>query len=281
MQKIALITDSSCDLDKETLEKFNIKMLPVRIVYKDAEYLDKIELSSEEMYNRLAEEVPTTSLPDVGYSHKVLEQIVNDGFTHVIVATVSSKLSGTFNSLRLIGEEFEELKFHYFDTRTLGYPVGAIAIQIAKLIEAKESFEEIVSKLESIRERVHGYITFSTLEYLIKGGRIGRVTGTIGKVLDLKPIVSSNEEGVLYNFSKARGRKKAISKMKEILNDYLDKGKCRVWVLSGHALEEATAFFEDFKAHSNITEISLEQIGAGMGVHTGPGALGMCVLQEI
>ena len=280
MQKIALLTDSSCDLDNKTLERYNIKLLPIRIIYKNREYLDKVNITSEEMYASLKEELPTTSLPDVNYCNKVLEDLKNEGYTHVIVATVSSKLSGTLNSLRLLCEHHEEFKFEFFDTKTLGYPQGAIVLEAAKMIEKGHSVEEIMTSLPLIQNKVHGFITFNTLDYLIKGGRIGKVTGKIGNLLHLKPVVSSDEEGVLYTYCKTRGRKQSISKLKEILMTYLESSKCRVWVLSGDALEEATAFYNDIKNHPNITDVSLETIGAAMGVHTGPGALGICILEE-
>lgn len=280
MKKIALLTDSSCDLDFKTIEEYNIKVVPFRIIYKDREYLDQLTISSEELYNSLETEVPTTSLPNLDYADKMLRRLVSEGYTDVIVVTVSSNLSGTFNSLQILSEHHEELNFHFFDSRTLGFPVGAIVLEIAKLLNDKLELEDIKSRLESIRARVHGYITFKTLEFLRRGGRIGRVAGTVGEILNLKPVVSSNEEGVLYTYCKCRGRKQSIAKIKEIVNEYLDKGKCRIWVLSGAAYEEAKAFFEDIKKHHNISEISLESIGASMGVHTGPGALGVCILEE-
>lgn len=280
LQKIALITDSSCDLDKKTLEQYNINMLPFRIIYSDGEFLDKITITSEEMFKSLEKEVPTTSLPDLAYTENILNKIKADGYTDAIVIPVSSGLSGTYNSLRLIMEDFEGINFHFFDSKTLGFPVGAITIEAAKLIANGESVESIMEKLPDIRDRVTGYVTLDTIDYLIKGGRIGRVAGAIGKVLHLKPIIASSEDGVLYPYAKARGRKKAVSKMKEILDMHLEKAKCRVWVLDGYAREEARAFFENIKNDPRISEISLENIGPAMGIHTGPGALGICILEN-
>lgn len=280
MEKIALITDSSCDLNNRDLEKYNIKMLPFRIIYKDREYLDKITISSEEMYKNLEEEIPTTSLPNLEYTEKVFKELENEGITDAIVVTVSSKLSGTYNSIRLFSEDFPNIRFHFFDTKTLGFPVGAIAIEASKLVANGESVQVIMEKLEDIRKRVNGYVTIDTLEYLIKGGRMGRVEGAIGQLLNIKPIVHHSEEGVLYAHSKARGRKQAISKLKTIINEYLDKCKCRIWVLNGDAKEESIALLEAIKNHPNITEISLETIGAAMGIHTGPKAVGVCILEE-
>lgn len=280
MDKIALITDSSCDLDEGELKKYNIEMLPFRIIYSDREYLDKIDITAEELYRTLKTETPTTSLPDLSYTEEVIERLKKEGYNKIFAITVSSKLSGTFNSLRLISENYPELDFYLFDTRTLGFPVGAITIQVAKMIQAGKEFNEIQEELESIRERVHGFITVGSLEHLIRGGRIGKVAGTIGQMLHLNPIISSSDEGVLYTYTKVRGRKKAISKLKEILRDYLSKSKCRVWVLNGDAVEEAKAFMEDIKSYENITEISFETIGPSMGIHTGPGVLGMCIYEE-
>ncbi len=280
MQKIALIADSSCDLDKKTIEKHGIRLLPIRLIYKDKEYLDKINITSEEMYASISREIPTTSLPDVEYTDKVINKIKEDGYTHVIVITVSKELSGTFNSVRVISEHHPELKFHLFDTKTLGYPQGAIVLEAVKMLDKGMNCEEILEKLQEVRKRVHGYVTVSSLEYMIKGGRIGRVAGTIGEILHLKPIISSNEHGLLYAYAKARGRKQAISKLKDTLMKYLDNSKCRIWVLSGDALEEAQDFYNKIKNHPNVTEISLETIGPAMGVHTGPGSLGLCILEE-
>ena len=282
LRKIALLTDSSSDLSLRTLEENNIKMVPLRIIYKEKEYLDKITLTSKELYKRLKEndEIPTTSLPDLKNIEEVIDELKGSGVTDIIVVTVSSKLSGTYNGIRLVTEEYDDINFHFFDTRTLGYPQGVIALEISKMIKEDKPLEEILNSLEDIRKRTHGFITFQTLEFLTKGGRIGKVAGTIGEMLHLKPIVSSNDEGELYNYAKARGRKKALSKMKDIVNSYLDKGKCKIWVLSADADEDAKKFFDDIKGHKNIINISLEEIGAAMGIHTGPGALGVAILEE-
>ena len=239
-------------------------------------------ISEEQVYEDLSNGIiPTTSLPDLQYTENIIRKLKDEGYTHVVVVSVSSNLSGTFNSIQLLCEEHPELMYYFFDTKTLGFPVGAIALEVSKLIKEKVSFEEIIDKLPNIKKSISGYVTFNTLEFLKKGGRIGRVAGTVGEMLHLKPIISSDDEGHLYPFCKVRGRKKSISKLKEILNSYLEGGKCRVWVLNGAALEEARAFFEEIKNKHNISEISFETIGSAMGVHTGPGAIGLCIKKNI
>lgn len=280
MHKIALITDSSCDLSHFDLKQYNIYMFPMRIIYTNNEFLDKITLSSEAMYASLKDEIPTTSLPDLHYCENILKEIEKEGYTDVIITTVSSSLSGTLNSIRLLCENFSHLKFHFFDTKTLGYPQGVITMEVAKMIEQGMSCETILENLEKVRENVKGFIALDTLEYLKKGGRIGKVASAIGEVLHLKPIISSNEAGILYNHAKARGKKQALKKVKDILEGYLEKTKCRVWILQGDALEEAKHFLDEIKSHPNITDISLETVGAAMGIHTGPGVVGFAILQE-
>lgn len=279
MQKIALLTDSSCDLREDVRRENNIEMLPFRIIFEDKEYLDKITITPEELYEALKEEVPTTSLPDLEYSTNLIERLKEEGYTDVVVVTVSSRLSGTLNSIKLLVEDHNEIKFHFFDSKTLGFPVGALALEGASLIKKGLSAEQVVDKLHERKTKLHAFVTLNTLEYLRKGGRIGRVAGAVGEILHLKPIIAASDEGDLYAFGKVRGRKQSISKLKALINERLEKAKCKVWVLQGAAQEEANALLESIKSHKNIAEISLETIGASMGVHTGPGAVGVCMIE--
>ena len=216
MQKIKLLADSSCDLSLETAAKYNITLLPIKLIYNKKEYLDKIDITSEEMYSRLKEEIPTTSLPDMKYCLKVFDEVKAEGYTDVIIITVSSKLSGTLNSLKVVSEGYEGINFHFFDTKTLGYPQGTIVLEAAKMVDKGIESEEILRNLEDIRKRVYGYVVLNTLEYLVKGGRINRVKGALGELIHLKPIISSNEEGELYKYAQSRGRVQSINKLKNL-----------------------------------------------------------------
>lgn len=280
MQKIAIITDSCSDLTFETLNQYHITMFPIRIIYKDREFLDKVEITSEEMYASLQQEVPSTSLPDLAYCEKQVHRLKAEGFTDFIVITVSSNLSGTLNALRILGEHHPDVNFHFFDSLTLGYPQGVIAMEAAKRVQAGASVDEILTQLEDVRKRTHGYIALDTLEYLKRGGRIGKVTSTLGELISLKPIISSNDEGILFTYCKARGRKQALSKVKQIILSYLDKGRCSLWILQGDALQDGMALLEELKHHPNLNSISLETVGPSMGVHTGPNVVGFAILED-
>lgn len=280
MQKIALLTDSASDLTKDIIEKYNIKTAPFRIIYKDKEYEDSITITPEEVYERLAEEIPSTSLPNVERIETILNQLEDEGYTHVISINIASNLSGTSNSIRLILEQHPKLKYHVFDTKTLTMAEGALVLEAGKMIEEGKSFDEIISTLPKLREKLHVFFTLNTLEYLKKGGRIGKVAGTIGEFLNLKPLITVNDEGIYETYAKLRGRKQSIKKLLEVLDGYLEKGNCNLWLIDGDAKEESTDLYNKIKDNPKIKCINHQTLGPALGVHTGPGLIGF-VIQEI
>lgn len=279
MQKIALLVDSACDLSLEEMKEYNIKLLPLRISYSTGEYKDILEISADEVYSNLDKEVPKTSLPSAEDIEEILNTLEKEEYTHVIAITISSGLSGTHNSIRLLLEDHPKLTSFVFDTKILAMPEGIVALETAKLIKKGRSFEEIIKEIPIIRSKITGYFTLSTLDYLIKGGRIGKVSGMIGQMLNLKPIITVDENGTYYSVCKARGRKQSISKLTDILKEELEKGKCKVWVLHGGALEEAKKFMESLKNLKNIIDLNISQISPALGVHAGPGLLGLAIQQ--
>lgn len=280
MQKIALITDSSSDLTKEIMDKYNIKSAPFRIIYSDNEYEDRVSITPEEVYSKLAKEIPTTSLPNISRIEGILNKIEAEGYTHVIAINISSGLSGTSNSIRLILEDHPNLVSYVFDSKTLSMGQGAIVIEAAKLIESGKSFEDIILSLPNFRKNVHVYFTLNTLEYLKKGGRIGKVAGTIGEILNLKPLIYVSDEGVYVTHSKLRGRKQALSKLNEVLDEYLLKSKCNVWIISGDAKEDSNLILNLLKDNPQINKVEITILGPALGVHTGPGLIGF-IIQEV
>lgn len=280
MQKIALITDSSSDLSKEIMDKLNIKSAPFRIIYSDNEYEDRVTISPQEVYSNLTKEIPTTSLPNISRIEGILKNIEAEGYTHVIVINISSGLSGTSNSFRLILDDHPNLVSYVFDSKTLSMAQGAIVLEVAKLIESGTSYEDIILALPNLRKNIHVYFTLNTLEYLKKGGRIGKVAGTIGEILNLKPLIYVSDEGVYVTHSKSRGRKQALSKLNEVLDGYLAKSKCNLWIIEGDAKEESNLLFNLLKDNPQINKVEITTLGPALGVHTGPGLLGF-IIQEV
>ena len=277
MQKIALITDSACDLDLNTLKENNINLLPLRIIYSNGDYRDRIDISPQEVYDNLEKEVPKTSLPSAQETEDILNKLEQEGYTHVICISISSGLSGSFNALRLALEDHPKLTSFVYDSKILAYPQGEIVLEVAKLIKEGKSYEEIIKEIPEIRKRVIGYFTINTLEYLKKGGRIGRLAGTVGELLNLKPIITTDEDGIYYNVAKVRGRKQSLSKMTELLKGYLAKGKCEVAVLHAGCEDEAIKYMSSLEDLTNVVSIKIAEISPALGIHGGPGLIGFSV----
>ncbi|AAK79591.1 DegV family protein with EDD domain [Clostridium acetobutylicum] len=280
MEKIALITDSTSDVDKDMIEKYDIKVLPLRIIYKDKEYIDRVTISPREVYDNLHIEVPSTSLPSMGDMESLYEKLEAEGYTHVIGVTISSNLSGTYNSLKLVSEGHENIKSFIFDSRSITMGEGAIIKECGEMILQGKNFDYIVEKMPKMRENIKVYYIVDTLKYLIKGGRIGKVSGTVGQLLDIKPIISINEEGVYYTHCKAKGKKQAIKKLIEILRRTLSEKHCDIWVMHGGAYDEIDKLKDLVSGIENINNLNSGEISPVAGVHTGPGLLGVVIFKK-
>lgn len=272
MEKIAIITDSSSDLSKEFVEKYNINMLPFRIIYKDREFSDGVDITTKEICENLHKEIPTSSLPSMKDMEDTFKKLESENYTHAIIITLSSQLSGLYNAVKLASENHPTIKSYVFDSKIISYAHGAIAMECAEMIKSGASFDEIVAKLPEMRKKATGFYVVGTLEYLKKGGRIGRVAGTIAELLHIKPIISVDDQGHYYTRDKVRGRKQSISKMLSIGNELLDKNKQDVYIIHGEAEEEARKLLAEYEKHPNINRAYFGgYVSAVSGVHSGPG----------
>lgn len=278
MEKIALITDSACDLSIDFTKKNNIKMVPFKIIFSDRDYDDGIDITPQMLYDALPKEIPSTSLPSIEKFSSALEEAKNEGYTHAIIITISSGISGSYNSARVAAENVSGIKTFVFDSMTLTMSEGAMVIETKHLIDQGKYFDEIVEILPTYRSKIDVFFTLDTLEYLIKGGRIGKVAGTIADALNLKPIITVGDDGVYHTVCKIRGMKQSISRLASLLKPYLESSRCKVWIMDGNAPDKAKLLYESIKDFSNLVECTLGgSIGPTLGVHTGPGLVGLIV----
>ncbi len=279
MEKIAIVTDSTCDLDQALMDQYGIKAIPLRIVYKDREFRDQVDIKSEDIYALMPQEVPKTSLPTPEDALKVLNELVDAGFTHILGIFISSGLSGTFNMMHGLAEDFKEATLEFIDSKSLSLGLGFSVMDAAKNVKAGLPFDEIVTKAKLTCSKTKTFYVIKTLEYLKAGGRIGKVEGTIGELLDIKPVISINEEGVYYTLKKVRGRKKSIHQLIELVQERATS-PVRVGVLHGMAEQEALEIKAIVDKIEQVKEVFFAQISPVLTVHTGPGLLGI-VIQEL
>ncbi len=278
VEKIALVTDSTCDLSAELLEEKNINFLPLKIIYQDGEYLDRVDIQPGEIYQHFEKEIPSTSMPGPEEFKEIYQKLKEEGFTHIISIHISSGLSATFNVGKMAAEQLENIEIEVIDSKGLSMALGRLVLYCSDLIDKQEfSFQEIVNKVRAKVKDINVFFVVKTLKYLKKGGRIGRITGTVGEILSIKPIISIDEDGVYYNFDKARGRRKSLSRLIEIAKERILQGECYVDVMHADAEEEARDIFTSLKNLAGVKEAHLGEISPVMAVHAGPGLIGVAI----
>lgn len=270
--KLAVLTDSGANLSQEFIAKHkNLFVVPLMISIDDKEYRDQIEINASEVYDKLDHHSIKTSLPLTKDLTETLEKIKKEGFTDLLVVNISSGLSGTFNAFRLALENEKDLNFVHYDTKTLAGGEGFIVEYALELIEKETPLNEIIPLLDQLRyEDSMAFYTINTLKYLKAGGRIGKVEGTIGDLLRIKPVITVDKQGVYVTFAKAFGLKRSLLKMKASLVEKFEKCKVDLTIHFGNNEEEAKELGEKLKEALNIRNLNITRLTPVLGVHTGP-----------
>ncbi|TDP93104.1 DegV family protein with EDD domain [Halanaerobium saccharolyticum] len=281
-EKIAVVTDSTSDLTKEDLEKYGIKSIPLKVIYSDAQYHDRVDINPAEVYESFEREIPTTSMPSPQEIMDVYNELKDEGYTHIISIHISSGLSATYSNCMMVADQIEGIEVEVVDSKMLSKGLGRLVMYTNSLVEKGElSFAEIIEKTEAKKDKIEVFFVVETLKYLKKGGRIGKVSGTIAEFLNIKPIIAIDEEGEYFTFDKVRGRSRSLKKMYSIIKDKIEEGKEYVVdVMNAAAEEEAKGLLDKFKDLKQVKETYFSEISPVMVVHTGPGLIGV-VLTEM
>ncbi|MBN2299622.1 MAG: DegV family protein [Acholeplasmataceae bacterium] len=270
--KTAIITDSAANLSKETLKKYpDLYVIPLMIVIDGKSFRDGIEITSDDIYHKLDHHDVSTSLPSMDDLNQLLEDLKKKGYTDALVINLSSGLSGTYNAFRLALEHVEGLNITHYDSKTLGGGLSLLVEQACDMVKAEVTIPQIIKTLNKLRfEDSIALYTINTLKYLRKGGRIGKVEGTIGNILRIKPVITVNDEGVYVTVSKGFGIQRSFIAMKDLLIEKFQKAKIDLIVHFGDDIEKAKQLGESLKRELNIRNISLSKLTPVLGIHTGP-----------
>lgn len=279
MKRVTIIADTASDLSMEDQECYAIKMLHYQIVYKDKTYLDQVDITPKDVVDNLDKETPTTSLPSMEEIHQVIESCTTP---EILIITLSSGLSGCYNAVSAVAHDYPNVTV--YDSKTISVPLATMARHAAILANEGKSVDEIVDLLNKMRSHQHTFFIVDTLKYLIQGGRIGRVSGALGNMLNLKPIIHVGDDGKYETLAKVRGRAKAIhyiaEEVSKILIELGDKPK---EIFLTHANGEdikakLVAEIKDIIPNFKIDgETWLSPVSC---VHCGPGTLGI-LIQEL
>jgi DegV family protein with EDD domain len=274
---IKIVTDSTAYLPESVVRENDLRVVPLCVHFGDKAYKEGVELSNEEFYARLKEApvLPTTSQPSAGEFHEVFSKLVADGH-EIVTLTISSRLSGTWNSAMAAREMMPDAKISIIDS--LSTSVG-LQLMIEAALAAREagaSREEIVERIEDIKKRMHVLFVVDTLEYLAKGGRIGNAKAFLGTLLKVKPILVL-KDGAIEPLEQVRSKRKAQARMVDLVEACMGSNGAAACVAVTHALvpDETAALAREIQQRLGCALPVTADLGPVIGTHTGPGVVGV------
>lgn len=278
IEKIAILADSGSDItiQKEGLPLF---VLPLRIIVDGKEYIDKKEISLNEVLSKLDDSKITTSLPSPKDILDTLDHIKNEGYTHLICIPISKGLSGTMNVITQIAADYEGLTIEIIDTKNISMASGFSSLDALEMIEQKMSFNDIIQKINERLTLKKVFFTVDKLVYLKRGGRIGLVAATVAELLKIKPVITCNENGIYYTVKKERGYQRAVNQLINQVLEFVGSAKSYdIALLNSNTQLDLNALVDKIKAKlTRIRNFSLSTITPALAIHTGPEALGLAV----
>lgn len=277
-----IIVDSSADLPDSIIEKYDIGVIPLKIHFGDKTYLDKVDLSSSEFYNKLvnSEVMPSTSQITPDRFEKVFREELDKG-NDIICVTIGSKASGTCQSANIAKNEIGSDRVHVIDSEMLCMGTGMLAIKIAKMVEKNMTIEQITEECDKLKYKIEQLFCADTLKYLKKGGRIKASTAVIAEILNIKPILNV-EYAITQPISKVRGKKRVFSYFINHIKETIDLEKNDfISVAYSEDLASANKLIDLIRNELNYDkEIILTEVGATIGTHSGPGVLAVFYIKK-
>lgn len=290
-----IITDGSCDLGADIPREKGIRVVPFYVTFDGENYKKEIEeVGVRTFYQEMVDHpkvFPKSSLPSVQDYAEVFEEYAKKGLD-IICLCITTKFSGSYNSAKtaadMIKDDYPNVRIEVIDTMVNTVLQGLLVLETARMQENGLSFEETVEQIERIKSTGRIIFTVGNYEYLIHGGRIGKVMGTAASTLGIKPLIMLRE-GEIFPTGITRNRNKGKKRLIEQAKEHFEKiGKSpddyQIVVGYGYDREEAVEFRDallaSMKTYSNIKDIDIFQIGATIGVHTGPYPIGLGLIQK-
>ena len=280
---IEIITDSTCDIPESLISQYNIQVVPHTIIWGNEQFRDRIDLQPEEFYRRLVSDQnrPTTSQASVDDFSRAYQAAISRGATEIITLTVSSAMSGAYQSA-LKATEMVKIPVSVVDSKGPTMSLGWQVLAAARAVEAGASTAAVLEKVSLVRSKLIQLVSMDTLEYLTKGGRIGNAIKWMGGLLQVKPLVSINHQtGFVEPVTLTRTHKSIIATMYDrFVSALQNHKKLHIAVLHGNVASEAEALKDRILADLDPIELLINITGPVLGINTGPGALALCGYAE-
>jgi DegV family protein with EDD domain len=264
-----LVTDSSCDLPEDLVKKYNIHIVPLMVNIDGEFYQERVDITPQEFYNKMAasKELPRTSQPTPAAFLDVFTKLSKSG--PVLCITISSGLSGTYQSACL-GKEMSGADITVFDSLGGSLGHGLQVLKAAKLAESGHSINEIINELEKYRSEMNIFVLLNTLDNIVKGGRLSRFQGSLGKILDIKILLHNTKDGKVILQSKVRGKKKFMNLVLSEINRLCpDMTTVDVGITHFNNLEDAEFIQKELMEKYHARNVIISEMGATMATYAG------------
>ncbi|OFK89918.1 DegV family protein [Streptococcus sp. HMSC056C01] len=275
--KLAVITDSSAFLQAETLRKEDLFVLDIPVNIDGQEYVEGVNLTAQEFYEKMASasELPKTSQPSIAKLDEILSSLKAKGYTHALGLFLSSGISGFYQNIQYMKDEYEGLTIAFPDTRITSAPLGYMVESVLKWAEQGDSFESILDKVTEQIENTSAFIMVDDLDHLVKGGRLSNGAAILGNLLSIKPILYFNGQGVIEVYEKVRTEKKATKRLVEIVKEATANGNYQITVIHGNAPQKAADLRQLLIDGGVATDVSIATFGSVIGTHLGEGSIAL------
>ena len=275
--EVAIVTDSTADLPQEKIENYNITIIPLQVAIGGEEFLDQVELTTEEFLDKLevAEELPTTSQPSLGKFIDVYENLAQE-YDQILSIHLSEKFSGTVKTAHTASNMVAEAEIKVIDSETVTVPLGVIVTEAAKAAQEGQNLEQLVKLIEQLKQEVNIYFTVDELDYLEKGGRIGKATAFLGNLFKIKPILTI-DDGQIGPYKKVRGTRRLYNSFLKLAAELRSSGTNNLIILHGRYKDKADILQEKLMAEYNWDRVQVQKFGSVVGAHIGPTPFGMII----
>ena len=275
--KLAVITDSSAFLQAETLRKEDLFVLDIPVNIDGQEYVEGVNLTAQEFYEKMASasELLKTSQPSIAKLDEILSSLKDKGYTHALGLFLSSGISGFYQNIQYMKDEYEGLTIAFPDTRITSAPLGYMVESVFRWAEQGDGFESILDKVTEQIENTSAFIMVDDLDHLVKGGRLSNGAAILGNLLSIKPILYFNDQGVIEVYEKVRTEKKATKRLVEIVKEATANGNYQITVIHGNAPQKAADLRQLLIDVGVATDVSIATFGSVIGTHLGEGSIAL------
>ena len=276
---VRIVADTTCGLPRTMLEQRGIPLIPQVVIFGEQPYHDDVELDTAAFLKKLKDSpgLPKTAAPEPALYHPIFTEAAEKG-EPVIVVAPTSKASGTVRSAQTAAQDFPGTEIHVVDTMTISCNLGTLVLLAHDLAVAGMPAQGIVDELNRMIPCGQLYFTLDTLEYLARGGRIGRVKAIAGALLNLKPVIRVDGDGKYSTVTTGRTIGKSIQSITEHLVNKYAHTPLWITVLHGRFAEKAEVLANELRSRLNVAKLEVARISPVLGVHTGPGIVGAAVV---